>query len=224
MTLFTNPEKLEAFLAAVTKKFNAVGAQILCSNFSKQEFLFSLTHGLDRTQLNNFSKYAFKDPTLPHAQRFETKIYSDRRLPHIDNFLETEISREFLQPMGIYERAGFIVHTDQDHTIGFGLMAGENRERFTDRELHMLSELQPHIIRAVFLQQEMRKAKLANNFLLETLNKVPIGMIVADKNCNVYFSNRAASTIFDRNRAVGMRHGAIYCSNAEQKPQSFHHG
>lgn len=212
----SNPAKLEIFLARIAKQFDAIGAQILCSNFAKQEFLFNFSYGFDRTILNKYAEYAFKDPALPHSERFETKIFSDRRIPDVANFLETKISREFLQPMGIYERAGFIVHIDQEQAVGFSLMAGKNRQPFTDLELHMMGELQPHILRAISLQLEMNKAKFTDNVLLEALHKVPIGVVLADRNCNVFFANRAASAICGRNNAVGMRHGAIYCSNADQ--------
>ena len=203
------------FLEKAAKYFNVTGAQILCSIPEKQEFIFNSIYGFDPANLDNYQEYGFEDPINPYVLANPLKPWSDRRIPNIGNYLESKISQEFFQPIGITERIGFSALYDKKF-LAFALLAGPDRTLFTDEELGLIGALQPHIIRAVELQEKFMHARFANETMLEILNGMPIGMAVVDRDSRVHFTNRVGNAILDQKIGLLIKHGELRCLEDKQ--------
>jgi len=202
------------FLETVTTVFDVSGAQILCTDLAERKITFSALHGFDASLVDDFEAYAFDDPMLPHILDNPNKVFSDRRTNAVGNMLETRISREFLQPIGITERAGFLV-TRGNMTFAFALLCGPGRDLLSNEELGIIALLQPHILQAVSLQQDLLSARYMNDSFVSLLDGLPGGIAFVDRDCRLHFANRVARDVLDAGAYLHLRRGEVRCRKPE---------
>ncbi len=201
----------EGFLRTCSAIFDVKGAQIIYSNLETQSFLFNAVYGFPNDELDRFQKYAFQDPLMPHVEKYPNKVWSDKRIDggH-EQFNELPLYSEFLKPLGVNERIGFST-IENGNLLSFALLSGPEREIFNDEELNMLSELQPHVLRAVSLQQALLKSRYENKLLQEFLNGFPVGIVLVDKDARIHYQNDTAKNILSSDRSIYSRHELIRC-------------
>ena len=202
------------FLEKVTRVFDVSGAQILCTDLTERKITFSALHGFEASLVDDFEAYAFDDPMVPYILDNPNKVFSDRRTNAIGNILESRISSEFLQPIGITERAGFLV-TKGSMTFAFALLCGPHRELLSNEELSIIGLIQPHILQAVSLQQNLLSARYMNESFVSLLDGMPGGIVFVDRDCRLHFANRSAQDVLDAEVYLHLRQGELRCRQSE---------
>lgn len=210
----TNPNAWYSFLEKTSQHLNAFGAHLVFIDFSDRENLLSYLYGFEEKILDKFDKYVFDDPALPYYLEYNGKPSSERRFMDYESYRQAPISKEFLQPLGVFERIGFVKQIDEKRHLALVFMIGGDRPPATDDELETISELQPHIERAFILQQEFLEAKFSNNILASALNDLPIGLLFLSSDSKILFSNSAAETIIDKDTSISISRGELRISDS----------
>jgi DNA-binding CsgD family transcriptional regulator/PAS domain-containing protein len=130
-------------------------------------------------------------------------VMDGRDVINDEDMLKTEFYNDFLRPQGFFSALGGSISASP--TGNAFITAARPRSVDSDIGRELLKTLMPHLQCAMRLHKRIANLEASVYALVDTLDYLPGGVIIADADSRVLVMNRAAETILARNR--GLRNG-----------------
>jgi DNA-binding CsgD family transcriptional regulator/PAS domain-containing protein len=119
-------------------------------------------------------------------------LYPDADLP------KTEWYNDWLQPQGYFYSLGGCILKQGSITVRLTSLRPQDSGPFSQAELAFYGRLMPHLRRACKLHQKFVEVQSLRNADTEILDRLPIGVVLFDRNGRPVFLNRAAEILAQR--------------------------
>jgi DNA-binding CsgD family transcriptional regulator len=182
----------EATLADAVDLLCCHGAVLHLSDLRHNRLLMHKEVGLDACWLEKVDRYLPDMHSLMPSEPIldEPHVLSrhvDRAIVDVSPYVQN-----WLRPQGIIDVAQlFALHTSS-RLSGLGLSRHESVGVFRDRELHMMRLLLPHVRRAVTISNVLDVQTIEKARMIEALNALKVGVVLANANSRIVHANRAA--------------------------------
>ncbi len=223
----TDMQKWPVFLEALGNFFNAPYTNILHFDPNEERFNFWLTHGpqLPEDLVEAFQESFKTDPRLIACNQFPGKPLSCRlsigeEAWHQSDAYKVLSENKDRHPVIEYSLS-VTLPEEEGTTTGLAIMRWEDGQAFTQEECDLLSELTPHLRRAIDLQKRFVKSDFANRTALEVLDHIPTGIIVCDRHGCVNFSNSVADEIIGRKDGISIIQETVALNNQDQNSELY---
>lgn len=112
-----------------------------------------------------------------------------------DEFFRSGVYNDLIRPLGLRDGAMAVITRGADHLVPLSVMQRRNAELFGEEDRQLLQLLLPHLKRAaqIFLRIGMIEAQ--RGALQETLDRLPLGVVLLDAAGRVLQLNKAAEAI-----------------------------
>jgi DNA-binding NarL/FixJ family response regulator len=148
------------------------------------------------------------DNIVPDRKELE-KIYG--------NYLQ-----KILIPNDYLYIAGMVLFNDSVKTVGVGLQRRGGSGPWPSEELMQpLTELAPHLQRAMLIHREFSRLKAREQALQSGIDKLLIGHILVDQSMSVVYSNPSADKILKEHPALRCREGKLCAYRSEDTERIY---
>ena len=140
------------------------------------------------------------------------KIVPDRQK------LEAIYGEEYIKnviSLNMYYIGGVWLFNDDVRKIGVGLQRGRESGHWSDDELQKLTDISPHIQRAMHIHREFTRLRIREQALRAGLNKMLVGLILFDSTMQPTYINPIAESILKYHPAIQLKNNRIYASKHE---------
>jgi DNA-binding CsgD family transcriptional regulator/PAS domain-containing protein len=112
--------------------------------------------------------------------------------------LRSEYFEDWLRPQDLFHVAGGVILREDSWTFNLSTLRSRRRGPYCQDELEMITNLIPHLQRALQVQRRLQEANTRATAIANTLDRVPVGAILIDHQGRVVVVNRSAQAILDR--------------------------
>lgn len=185
----------------LTDRFNARSGSLYVVDMRSDDIGFHANANLDPAGFRQYEEhYAALDvwndwflrapPDKPYLSQ---QIFSDRA------FARTEFCNDFLIPQNIFYCTGGFVLNQDGLCVVSGVHRPQGAEPFDKNDLQLQATLFPHIARALQLSHGLERLKVTRDAVADALDRLPMGVILVDRDGRVVAMNRAARAIVAQN-------------------------
>ena len=122
---------------------------------------------------------------------------------------------DFLAPNDMHHIAGIILFNDAVRTVGIGLQRKEAMGVWAQSQIDMLTELAPHIQRALHIHKEFTRLRMKEQALQAGLDRLVMGMVLFDSALQPVYCNPVAESILNTHPAIRLQHNKLYAATTE---------
>ncbi len=151
-------------------------------------------------QMSYFEYYASVNPffaedlTGPNAN-WPLLVVTDEDLFLKEDFVRTEYYNDFLRPQDIYAAAIVRLSRQDDFETTLNLSRPERRGQFTRDDIRVAELLQPHVVRALKINQSLGPRTQIAAHLADVLDQSPHGLFLLDAAGVIRHANREAERL-----------------------------
>jgi DNA-binding CsgD family transcriptional regulator/PAS domain-containing protein len=166
--------------------------------------------GFESNALRDYADYyGCKNPwTKVMASQHAGTVHTDHMLTSRQILRNTEFFNDYLKPQGLAYGFGSTVLQDPGQKMFFSVLLPAPHEPGQD-DLHLTSQIVPHLQRAVEIQNRLIDARGRIALLEAALNGMAFGVIVVDEHRRVEYLNSSASEILGANDGIAARNGYL---------------
>jgi DNA-binding CsgD family transcriptional regulator len=118
-----------------------------------------------------------------------------------------------LKSQGCFHGLGGVIFQKDDPGVRLFTMRSSQQGPFTNSDVENYWRLMPHLQRACLLFIKQAEAQMLRDCSLNSLNALPMGVILLNRNGKALFGNRAAEKIIERNDGFSLD-AEGYCCNS----------
>jgi DNA-binding CsgD family transcriptional regulator len=191
--------------------------------------VFGVDNGVHRVaficngRLSEEGNHAYRERhvTNPHAAFMNHSpvgklVRSDEVVP-LANFKRTAFFDEVYRPQGIAHNAMVPLVAKDDFQAGFTLCRSERQGPYEADELRLLSQLYPHLRRALLLGFRLDGYKALQRAEYHVLDRLSVGVILLDRRARLLYANAAARALDSRDGLLRLRGATV---SAQSPPHS----
>jgi len=206
-----DPEKWPVFLKASAELFDAQGAQVGHHDLNNHTLSFSRLHGYEwsESHYRRYDELMPTDPRLPHFAANPFKPVHCRMHLSDGELHDSRMYQEVLKPGGVEYSLGVNLMEDTRSLSYFLALRNGSQRRFDSADCAILSELIPHLNRAILLQRDITTIDFEKNVAAVTLDNMAVGLLVVDASSKVLFSNATAQDILNERDGLAEVDGTI---------------
>jgi len=209
----TDLNKWSDFLRAAARCFNSRGAQVFIFDKSDRRIGMSIVVGyegtIDDTLSRRYQELLPTDPRVKHWERLPGKPRHERQFMDEETLHASQMYREVLKPAEMEYHLTFTVEPEPGTQCGIALLRDSTEEPFTDEDCDLLSELVPHVRRAIKIQRRLAVLDFNNRVALESLDSIPVGIILSDEFSSVRSCNRMAGSFCESKDGVSILNDSV---------------
>lgn len=131
----------------------------------------------------------------------------------------TNLARKY----DLYDICSVILFNDDIRAFGFALQRKQSTGAWTDEEVEILTELSPHLQRAMHIHKEFTRLRLREQALRAGLDKLLMGLILFDDMLQPVYCNPVAESILDYHPAISLRNDRL-CAHKPEDTEVLHKG
>jgi len=216
------PSYWETFLKLLCEVTEADSACISYSDASSAESGSIAHYGCSIEMVRDLTgNHYLKTPImLRHMQLNQTEEEADASQYYPGGANESFISEDFytqwMQPNNIYYIGGRVILDELNRKASISLHRTKKKGNWEQEELALLSEIAPHLRRALNIHAEFTRLKLQQDALLKGLDKLVIGLILFNAKADVVYINPTARSIIETHPALSIIGHRISAHNAEE--------
>lgn len=128
---------------------------------------------------------------------------------------------EVMQKFGILHRAAGLLNKDNTMQSRFSVQLGANRGRLTPQERGYLSNVLPHVAKALDLGRPAQQLALAHQGLIAAMDRLLIGVCILDVNGCVVVANEEFRRQLDDYAALSLQRNGVLRLGDEAAQQRF---
>ncbi|MDA5557169.1 helix-turn-helix transcriptional regulator [Shimia sp. MMG029] len=214
-----DPAKWSAFLQSAAGLFEAQGAQIGHHDLGNHRLSFSRLYGYEwsDSHYRRYDELMPTDPRLPYfAQNPFEPVHCRMHLSD-EELHGTQVYQEILEPGGVEYSLGVNLIEDTRSLSYFLALRNKSQSRFERSDCGLLSELIPHLNRAIILQRDIGSIDFEKNVAANTLDNMAIGVIVVGSSSRIMFSNATAQDILRDLDGLFVVDGVLLSSKANER-------
>lgn len=122
---------------------------------------------------------------------------------------------DWINGHGIYYIAGVNLLMDPDHLAAVTIFRGPEQGKWDETHLTRLTQLAPHLQRALRIHKEFTRLRMREKALYTGLDKLVMGVILFDHLGQPVYANPVAKSILEYHPAIHLRDGTIYAARPE---------
>jgi len=115
----------------------------------------------------------------------------------------------FAEKYDLYYIAGVILFNDNDRMVGIGLQRSKSKGPWLTEEIDQLSELSPHIQRALNIHKEFMRLKTREIALNAGLDRMVMGIILISETFECIYCNSTAEKIIKDANVLELNNGQL---------------
>jgi DNA-binding CsgD family transcriptional regulator len=119
----------------------------------------------------------------------------------------------WMKPNDIYYVGGAQFVDTKTHKAGIMIMRSKEAGPWDDGEIRVVSEILPHLGRALKIHTEFTYLRLKQDALLKGLDRLVIGLILYDHNAQPVYINPTAKAIINNHPALQLQEGDLLLIN-----------
>lgn len=140
-----------------------------------------------------YSKYAAMNPAFVARLMFPVgEPITGEMLLDEQEFLDSRVYREFLQPRGFRYGATIELLRTKQRSVGTALMRKDAQGAFSSADVALLRLLSPHLCRAFTIADVLDLRTLQSDMLEATLDALATGVYLVAREGNIVYMNAAA--------------------------------
>ncbi len=183
----------------------AVGAKV--SIFFYRDITSVRTHcavtaatGYTEQLLDDYRKYYGNlDVRLPaFAALSPGQVYVDDREMSFSDVVRSEIFQDWYRPVGLGHGMAMVLFQSPERAGALSVHRGLPGGAFPEPSVAFFERLTPHVIRALQLHGQMRRAEVLANGLALTLDHFPLAVLLVDEGRTIRHMNKAAAEVLQR--------------------------
>jgi len=136
------------------------------------------------------------------AQLALGRVFAGRDGPRAASLQQTPFYEEFLEPLGVLDHLTVVFDVQASHTCALSLLVAEGAEPPGADARSLLAELVPHLRRALRLSGLLAGARRLQLALEDTVERVPIGMLLFDRDGRLVLANGRARRLLGDERGL----------------------
>lgn len=206
-----NPDHWQTVLGLICRLTNSNSATLLFRDHDVGRASLAFSTGFPEQVMIDYNNYyGSKDPSYALYQRMVpvgTAKACHQLVPDRDEF--EALSPEFFDWMERIDRyyfAGATLFDENDVIAAIAIQRSRDRGKWSNRRMELLTELVPHIQRALKIHREFSRLKSRETALQIGLDKMVMGLVLFDHLGHVVYTNPMADTILKKHPAV-QKHG-----------------
>ncbi|MBT7266803.1 MAG: hypothetical protein HN884_08025, partial [Rhodospirillaceae bacterium] len=200
----TDVEKWQPFLEKLAAVFDAKASQIGHHNLKYEKLTFNLMHGIefDPVKAKRYEELLSGDPQVSYGYENPEKPYTPRMFMSEDQIHQTPMYEEMMVPSGI-EYTMCVTMLDGPESASFLILGRSiDQEPFSREDRDFLSELVPHIRRALRLHKNFSVLDFHRAVTFGTLDQFAMGIFIIDQNRKLIFGNDAANHLVEEGDGI----------------------
>jgi len=215
-------DKWPVFLESLGDVFDAPFTNILHFDHQEQRFNFWLTGGfqLPDKMRENFQGEFSNDPRLIASNQFPGKPLSCRLSIGEEAWHQSATYKDMVQNKDIFPVIEYsltvVLPEEPGITTGLAIMRWHDGKPFSQEECDLLSEIIPHLKRAIGLQKYFALSDFGHRAILEALDHMPMGIVITDGDGKIMHANQTAQEIAGRKDGLSLARGAIGLSRQSE--------
>jgi DNA-binding CsgD family transcriptional regulator len=200
----TEPTVFPHLLSEIAKAIDAHSANSVQANASAVNDNYYYAYGSPVPVFGAYQEYYYQHDLWHQASlSFEKNpptILKGEELVDPAVFKRSEFFNDFLKPLDIQRFVGFVIRPDpisgkSGMSTHFGFYRSVGAAPFGQDQIQILELLIPHLRRACSIQMKLAEAHSLRQADTEILNRLPIGVVLFDRNGRAIFLNRIAETL-----------------------------
>lgn len=216
----TDMEKWPIFMEQLAYLFDASLTNLVHFDPSEDRFSQFLIYGpkVTQNQIAAFHKEFPDDPRIVAIGRFPGKPLSCRLAIGEETWHQSNVYKEMVKHGVDLEYSLFVGLPEENGCMtALGIIRGKDSgQAFTQDDCDTLSELIPHLKRAIDLQKRLTIADFSHRTALEMVDHIPTGIIVTNEDGNIKHVNATALEISDRKDGLSLTRNSITLARQEE--------
>ena len=189
---------LEAVCRAVGAEVSALFHRDMTSVM--KQCIFTSFSGWTTELLNDYKKYYgnLDVRRVPISALSPGQVFADEREMPFADVTNSEIFRDFYRPAGLGNGMAMVLFGSRERSGVLSVHRGLSGGAFPDQSIAFFERLTPHVIRALQLHGQMRRAEVLANGLALTLDHFPLAVLLVDEGRTIRHMNKAAAEVLQR--------------------------
>lgn len=150
-----------------------------------------------------------EDPRMPAFRTAKFRPLHCRMVVREADLHDSAVYNEALSILGI--EYSLVVNLDEDFgmTRYLGFTRERTRDPFDVSDCALLAEMIPHLRRALSIRSELERLNREHSVATETLNQLPVGVLVVDQSCRVRGINTTARDVIANGTGIRLIDGCV---------------
>lgn len=195
-----DPELWPNFLKAIKQAMKSSAAMMVFYNHLEKSILHFDSVGIKSIHMRSYqNRFAFSDPILEAIPEWPDPVYRGDDMIDAEEWSKHEYLTEWLLPQGNQYQSGTIIHRDDARLGVISVLRTNDEGPYQKRDLDLLRTLQPHLSRAMQLNQKFWTSLSQPSAALSVLDNLEVGIILIDADSRPVYLNRYANTVLELN-------------------------
>jgi DNA-binding CsgD family transcriptional regulator/PAS domain-containing protein len=174
---------------------------------------FNRFMGLDSSQVAAYENhFGAVNPWAPAFARQPDKIAAHELIAP-DALERTEFFNDWLKPLGLHDAIGIPIRAGNGALFLASGLRDKKAGYYTAAEKRLARRVTPHMRRAIEIHERLHAAQFVRDGLVQSMDRLDIGVLLLDGDCRVLFANRAAETILKRGDGLIHHRGRLLASH-----------
>lgn len=215
----TNPDLWTHFLAeyarAMDSVFPIMFVQATAPDRAGQASIVATAGYPDQGWLRDYGEYyAARNIWWDRAQKYlhPGKIHHSEALCTPAELGASEYYHDFLRPKDVIHAIGGCIWRRPEAACVLSVFRGHHDRPHDEAEVDLLTALLPHLAQALAIQAKTVELESRARWGEESLERLPVGVVVASAEGRVLFANGAARAVLDRRDGLRMENGVLRAS------------
>ena len=169
-------------------------------------------HGADQSFLRLYFEKLAALRTTPSKQIAFDQIGDFATMTMLAGERETSNSDFYLKwvkPLGFRDVIGVLVLRSGKRVAWFSVVRSGVQSRFTDRDLHQIELLSPHICRALMISDALELQTIMATRLEQTVDKLSTGVLLTEDQGRISYMNSSAERLLKNGNALKSLNGRL---------------
>ncbi len=192
---------------------DARSAGLFFINFKKRTFRVLGEYGLPDDFITTYQKLGELDATATVM----AALPAGSVRPAIDHTISKIEHPDFYSQLLLPNNVGYIsalnICNNDRYFVGLGVHRRMEQTQLNDDELRLLGKLYPHFRRVFEFSDILEQLKDKEDSLNSALSRIPIGVIVIDRELKISYHNELASTLIKKNLGLTIENNTLKISN-----------
>jgi DNA-binding CsgD family transcriptional regulator len=218
-----DPELWPNFLRKLSGLTGATVANIGYLDQQAVDHQFAYAHGLDTSDVHRYNAHYSKvDAWLQRAPKeywtpgfvgLSHQICSDQELER------TEFYNDYARSVGFYYGMSAVILREESLLSVLSIVREKSKGPCEVEEALLFRSLVPHLQRAMALHQRIGRLQATAQSTVDLLDRLPIGLGLADYQGRISMLNRHARSILGQSDGLTMKQGRHYASRSDETKQ-----
>jgi len=163
--------------------------------------------------MNIYVENLDKDPRVPILTRYPNKPLRTETLLPEEEWKSSGMYLNVCKPMKLEYQLIVVIHLGPTTYAAIGIYRPPEGKPFTQEECDHFGEYIPHFRRIIKLQEKFAKIEKERWAALSVLDDLPIGVIIADSQTRIQFTNNLAQKITAKGDGLIVRHNELWSND-----------